>query len=261
MWASRLIMLLGSSMTQRSFEIQWGGFGIGLSNWYTRVADIILRGQSGYNSRWTLMTLPDIVGSYVPDMLVLFLGNNDSILEGTGQYVPVAEFKSNMIQIMDHFRKVNPQITFLLLTPTKATRLGRDDDVTALYTDVVYDLGKNSHNTAVVDLWHGEFAIDSHHDLHDGLHLNALGNRKVLLAIQHTIRTHFPDFVPIPNEPKTVRDAPIANRIDGDVTCSVTLDGQPRGLTYFFPEWSQLAGTSLEEARLMVDAVRAHSSR
>ena len=252
-------MLLGSSMTQRSYEIQWSGYGIGLSNWYTRVADIILRGQSGYNSRWTLLTLPDIVGTYVPDMLVLFLGNNDSIIEGTGQHIPVPEFKSNMIQILEHFRAVNPQIAFLLLTPTKSTKLGRLDDITALYTDVVYELGKNSYNTAVVDLWQGEFAIDSLTDLHDGLHVNAEGNRKVLLAIQHAIRTYFPDFVPVPNEPKTVRDAPIANRIDGDLTCSINPDGQPRGLTYYFPEWAQLAGTDYDEARQMVDSIRTGS--
>lgn len=256
-----MIMLLGSSMTQRSYEITWSGYAIGLSNWYTRVADIILRGQSGYNSRWTLLTLPDVVGSYVPDMLVLFLGNNDSILEGLGQHIPVIEFKSNMLQIIDYFRNINPQISFLLVTPTRSTKPGRTDEVTALYTDVVYDIGKTSSNAAVVDLWQGEFAVDSHVDLHDGLHLNAEGNRKVLLAIQHTIRTYFPDFVPVPNEPKTVRNAPLANRIDGDETCSITSDGLPRGLTYYFPEWSELAGTNLEEARQVLDSVRARSSR
>ena len=180
-WA-KTIFLVGSSMVQRSFDPKWDGFAIGLSHWYIRVADLIVRGQSGYNSRWTLLTLPELIGSYTPDMCILFLGNNDSITSGTGQHVPVDEYRSNMMSIMNRFRDVNPKISFLLLSPTRATKIGRLDEVTELYFDVVRELSTQIENTAFVDLWSVDsiFWIDPVADLHDGLHLNNVGNQKVL---------------------------------------------------------------------------------
>ena len=55
LFVSKLIMIIGSSMVQKAHEPEEMGFGIGFSNWYSRLADILIRGQSGYNSRWTLM--------------------------------------------------------------------------------------------------------------------------------------------------------------------------------------------------------------
>ena len=173
-------------MVQRAFDPQWDGFAIGLSHWYTRVADLIVRGQSGYNSRWTLLSLPELIGSYTPDMCILFLGNNDSITAGTGQHVPVEEYRTNMMSIMYKFRDVNPNISFLLLSPTRATKLGRLDEVTELYYNVVRGLSTQIENTAFVDLWSADslFWVDPVADLHDGLHLNKVGNQKVLAGVK-----------------------------------------------------------------------------
>ena len=256
-WAQKTVFLVGSSMTQRAYELPWGGFGIGLSNWWTRCADVILRGQSGYNSRWTRLTLPEMIGHYRPDLVILFLGNNDSITAGTGQHVPVDEFRDNMRTILDTFRSVNPATAILLLTPTRATKLGRIDEVTALYTDVIVDLGVGQNNTAVVDLWTagGEFTVDSATDLHDGLHLNQQGNKKVLLGIQHAVRTHFPQFVPLPNEPGTKLAAAADVGVDGTGAPA----GSSGGLHYLFPAWSALGGRSVEEAASLIDAARLRS--
>lgn len=120
-FASIVIMLLGSSMTQKAFDLKEQGFGISLSDWYQRIADIITRGQSGYNSRWTLHGISEIVGTYCPDMTILFLGNNDSTTEG-GQFVPLEEFKANMEQIVHKLRMKNPAMTLILITPTRANK-------------------------------------------------------------------------------------------------------------------------------------------
>ena len=42
-------MIIGSSMVQKAHEVKHFGFGIYLSDWYARLADVILRGQGGYN--------------------------------------------------------------------------------------------------------------------------------------------------------------------------------------------------------------------
>ena len=205
-WARKTVMLVGSSMTQRAYELQWGGFGIGLTNWWTRCADVLVRGQSGFNSRWTRMTLPEMIGPFRPDLVVLFLGNNDSITAGTGQHVPIPEFKENMLAILDTFRAVNPATAFLLLSPTRATKLGRIDEVTALYNEVIVDIGRNLENAVVVDLWteNGAFTVDAATDLHDGLHLNQLGNQKARSLRSYPTRR----CVPHPHHPCTRAGVP-----------------------------------------------------
>ena len=152
-FASKSIMIVGTSMIQRAYSVKYMGFGIGLSDWYSRLADIFLRGQSGYNSRWILTSLPELIGSQKPDMAILFLGNNDSVTSKGVQSVPVEEFHSNVVAIMRTFRSVNPDVTFLLLTPTRATKVGRIDSVTAKYVMAVREIGEHNYRTAVVELW------------------------------------------------------------------------------------------------------------
>jgi len=62
-----------------------------------------------------------------------------------------------------------------------------------LYYNVVRDLSTQIENTAFVDLWSTDssFWVDPVADLHDGLHLNSVGNQKVLSGMQYllTIQT------------------------------------------------------------------------
>ena len=69
-------MIIGSSMTQRAFELENLGFGIDLAHWYSRFIDIVIRGHSGYNSRWTLLGIKEMIGLYKPQIGCIFLGNN-----------------------------------------------------------------------------------------------------------------------------------------------------------------------------------------
>lgn len=49
------IILFGDSITQRGFAE--GGWAAALSDYYTRTADVLNRGYSGYNTEWALHTL------------------------------------------------------------------------------------------------------------------------------------------------------------------------------------------------------------
>ena len=258
-------MIVGSSMTQRAFDLKYLGFGIGLCDWYSRLADVFLRGQSGYNTRWTLATLPDMIGSHKPDMAIIFLGNNDSITVGNEQAISLEEYRSNMTAIMTTFRKVNSDTILLLLTPTRATKVGRSDSVTSLYTDIVRELGEQDDRSAVVDLWDGEHAIVAS-DLCDGLHLNIEGNRKVLMAIKSTITSNFDCMVPSYDEAslKLRRANTAAQRANSGASHSdtkeqtIVADSCPR-LKWKFPHWSELSGKSVEESSEILQRARTRS--
>ncbi|KAK2393670.1 SGNH hydrolase-type esterase superfamily protein [Trifolium repens] len=49
------ICLFGDSITEQSFDV--GGWGASLANHFSRTADVVLRGYSGYNTRWVLKVL------------------------------------------------------------------------------------------------------------------------------------------------------------------------------------------------------------
>jgi len=187
-------MIIGSSMTQKAFDVTQQGFGISISDWYTRLADVIIRGQSGYNSRWTLMILHEIIGNYTPDMTAVFLGNNDSSIGR--QFVKVEEFEANMIEIVCRLRDVNPEMAIILITPTRANKQGRSNEVTEKYADVVRSIGETMpYRMAVLDTWIGDYSITAD-DLYDGLHLGVTGNEKIASGIKETIRLNFPEYVP-----------------------------------------------------------------
>ena len=75
------IILFGDSITQFSF--QTGGWGAALANEYQRHADVVVRGYSGYNTRWALELLPslfpaDCPAAQTPALVTVFLGANDA---------------------------------------------------------------------------------------------------------------------------------------------------------------------------------------
>lgn len=261
MFVSKSVMIVGSSMTQRAYNMEHLGFGIGLSDWYSRVADIFLRGQSGYNSRWTLASLPELIGPHKPDMAIIFLGNNDSITQSNGQSVPVEEFRLNMLSIMKKFRCANPQVVFLLLTPTKATR-SRVNSITEKYTRVVREIGELDDRAAVVELWDGNNAISSS-DLCDGLHLNVEGNQKVLNGIKATTRLYFPELVPfndldpLIDEKENLPNFLSPSQIDGNSQMKTASD--KKCLKWLFPPWNQLSGKSVGECTRIMNLARLRS--
>lgn len=201
------IFLLGSSMTERSFSLEYQGWGASLSNWYARSADILNRGAGGYNSRWLRKYLPRLLENEKPDISIIFIGNNDAIDENEAQHVPLSEFRSNMIAILEHLYNVKPNMVVLLITTTRVNegiRLLQKDHRRNKYADVLRSIHRNRQsmsdycpqNMAVVEMWDPSRYAIVPEDLHDGSHLNAVGNKKLFAAIKETINVHFPHLSP-----------------------------------------------------------------
>jgi len=195
-------------MVQFAYSTKQQGFAIALSDWWQRLADVIVRGQGGYNSRWMLQAMPCMLVNYKPDLTVLWLGNNDSYEappdadgdddKGYPPAISHAEFESNMRKIISTLREKNPNMVIILLTPTTSLRPSRSDSFTEPYAGVIRTIASEGDpNIALLDL----FAESSpykitHADQHDKLHLNAAGNHKVAEGIKAIIRSKYPQFAP-----------------------------------------------------------------
>jgi lysophospholipase L1-like esterase len=120
------IMLLGDSLTQRSFlPGQWGAR---LAAHYDRTADVELRGYAGYNSTWIRALVPELLHVPVaPALVIMQMGTNDSVnpppvhghdASASRQHVPVAAYKANLTEIIRLIREHGDDNTrILLLTP------------------------------------------------------------------------------------------------------------------------------------------------
>lgn len=136
------IYLFGDSITEQSFEN--GGWGASLANHFARTvicvyvcacfflllfffyvnvmswiwwlkADVVLRGYSGYNTRWAVKVMERVFpadGGDAPLAVTVFFGANDASLPDrcSGfQHVPFDEYKQNLLAIVA-FLKVNRKI-------------------------------------------------------------------------------------------------------------------------------------------------------
>jgi lysophospholipase L1-like esterase len=188
-----VFMMFGSSMTQRAFSIEQKGFGSHIADYYSRTADIINRGQGGYNSYTTLLCLDELIGNYVPTIVTLFLGNIDANVTSRF-HVPLSEYIVNMKQIIKKIKEKNRFVRIILITPTRS--LKRVDSYTKTYVDALKDIGEKTKNCKVLDLWTGKYAIRSDDLCDDEMHLNIQGNKKVAHGIKQIIETEFPMFLP-----------------------------------------------------------------
>lgn len=118
------IILFGDSITEFAFgeggQVGWAGL---LSSVYTRRADVLSRGFSGYNTRHALGVMPSIFGggvdegteknddtdvasSLAPSLFcTVFFGANDASLPTARQHLSIEEYDRNMRQIVTKLRE------------------------------------------------------------------------------------------------------------------------------------------------------------
>jgi isoamyl acetate esterase len=119
-----VIVLFGDSITQQGFgwdgAVGWASL---LSATYSRRADVLNRGYSGYNTRHGLDLLPHIFGSgggessssssslsssfkEPPNVLfvTIFFGANDAALPGERQHVPIDEYGANLETMISYIQ-------------------------------------------------------------------------------------------------------------------------------------------------------------
>jgi lysophospholipase L1-like esterase len=107
------LVLLGDSITQQSFSLEREGWGAALADLYQQKLDVINRGASGYNTRWTLQLMPSIFPASEPAPIatVIFFGANDAVQPGLSgtlskQHVPLEEYEANLVKIVAHIKSV-----------------------------------------------------------------------------------------------------------------------------------------------------------
>eukprot|EP00195_Chlamydomonas_chlamydogama_P005506 CAMPEP_0202896324 /NCGR_PEP_ID=MMETSP1392-20130828/5346_1 /ASSEMBLY_ACC=CAM_ASM_000868 /TAXON_ID=225041 /ORGANISM="Chlamydomonas chlamydogama, Strain SAG 11-48b" /LENGTH=254 /DNA_ID=CAMNT_0049581637 /DNA_START=243 /DNA_END=1007 /DNA_ORIENTATION=- len=214
------IILFGDSLTEKSFS--FGGWGAGLANNYNRRADVVNRGLSGYNTRWALYTMPEFFGDCTKDntlLVTLFFGANDAAKpDGTPhsarQHVPVAEYKDNLLKVVDQLREKGIQRIVMLTPPpvyepgrkeAQIQRVGaaeaakleldRTNEYTKQYADACKEAAKQA-DAVVIDLW---TLMQGEKDwgtklFNDGLHFTVEGNQMVYDVLQRTINTTYPEL-------------------------------------------------------------------
>uniref|UniRef100_A0A7S2IFL5 SGNH hydrolase-type esterase domain-containing protein n=1 Tax=Haptolina brevifila TaxID=156173 RepID=A0A7S2IFL5_9EUKA len=239
-----VIMLLGDSITQQAFlPGQWGG---PLAAHYARTADIVLRGYAGYNSRWLKALVPAILqAGQAPALVILLVGTNDSVRTGNGvssrQHVPVQEYVSNMIDIVQILRSYGDgRVCVLLMTPppiadgkrVKYERRSAED--TALWADdLLVSYVKMCRLTAVtaevplIDL-HKEFKQRAGWQellSEDGMHPNSEGGALIAQLVLEGIARHAPHLQPASAEEYWRKgDSTPAGRLPLDFPAHLHLD-------------------------------------
>ncbi|EGZ15523.1 hypothetical protein PHYSODRAFT_510315 [Phytophthora sojae] len=216
-----VLLLAGDSLTERGTNPKINGWATLLQNEYTRSANVVPRGLSGYNTRWYLKYAMPVIqgeimsGSYSPALITLWLGANDAALpngSNSEQHVPIDMYRDNLVRIVRQFQAMAPDARILLITPPHVDDMARHrramknevdkkgvpdrtNEMAGNYAQVcvatAYKLG-----LPVVDLY--SYFNDMpkwrrNNLLEDGLHLNTRGNKLMFDQLLDKIKAEFPD--------------------------------------------------------------------
>ena len=204
------VLLLGDSQTQRGAAPQgWVNL---IADKYCRRLDITNRGLSGYNTRWYLERICDIVPAvpaYHYDLGVLWLGNNDTVGEGCVQHVPQREYSRNLTLIVSKLVDcigIQPS-NLLILTPTCVDEVmldkvfpnsGRTNERMREYADLTLDVARD-RKCEHADL----YSLFSKHTgkglFTDGLHLSIEGNGLVAQVVDNFLSHRIEGTLPLPD--------------------------------------------------------------
>ncbi|GAV71066.1 Lipase_GDSL domain-containing protein [Cephalotus follicularis] len=208
------IYLFGDSITEESFVE--GGWGSSLAHHFSRTLDVVLRGYSGYNTRWALKVIERVFPALesgcggdadAPLAVTVFFGANDACLPdrcSAFQHVPVHEYKLNLHSIISFLKKKWPKTLVLLITPPP---IDEDARIRHPYVENPMGLPERTNEAAgyyanacvavaeecgipVVDLWTKMQHCPGWQTayLSDGLHLAHSGNRIVFEEVVMKLR-------------------------------------------------------------------------
>ncbi|KAL9255208.1 GDSL esterase/lipase-like protein [Drosera capensis] len=214
----RKIYLFGDSITEDSFSTSSGGWGASLAHHFSRTADVVLRGYSGYNTRWALKVFDRVFPMKEEKeeeeqeeaiRVVVFFGANDACVPdgyAAFQHVRLDEYRNNLIEICCRIKKRWPAAVILLVTPPpidEAARLEhpyadnpsglpeRTNEAAGAYAKACVDIASTC-GIQVADIWTGMQQQDPDWRklyLSDGLHLTTSGNEFVFEAVLDKLRT------------------------------------------------------------------------
>lgn len=222
------ILLFGDSITQFGFGVDGTiGWVSLLANAYTRRADILNRGFSGYNTRHALDVIPSILGddevsSHRSTLFcTVFFGANDAALPGTRQHVPIDEYVRNTRLVIKQLRESltssadGKDAPIILITPPPVhekdwekwcTEMGRDKSqrtnaASREYGEMLKSVGAEL-NCPVLDTYEllGGDTPGYEKHLTDGLHLTGSGNEMIYNGLMSMIKSQYPGLAPMAYE-------------------------------------------------------------
>ncbi|KAG2286152.1 hypothetical protein Bca52824_045756 [Brassica carinata] len=204
------IVLFGDSITEESFGD--GGWGASLADLLRRKADVVLRGYSGYNTRWALKVMERVFqaagdGGAYPSAVTVFFGANDACLPercSGFQHVPLLEYKQNLRSIVSFLKNRWPRTVIILITPPpidEEARLRypyientiglpeRTNEAAGTYAKTCVAVASECQIPAI-DLWSKMQQIPNWQIecLWDGLHLSRVGNKVVFEEVTNTLK-------------------------------------------------------------------------
>ena len=230
-----VVALFGDSITQQGFGVNGNiGWASLVAAAYTRRADVLNRGFSGYNTNHALELLPRVFGPLEQSQsstsssssdesdsssgmlfCTVFFGANDATLPGEGQHVPLETFGENLGTIISRIRARCQNnghcFPIILFTPPpvheemwaafrEIETSDRTNQRAREYGDKVKQVGAE-HDCHVVDNWEvlmgGKDKNEFGKYLSDGLHLNESGNRLVYQAFMKLLQEKYPHLAPM----------------------------------------------------------------
>lgn len=223
------IVLFGDSITEEAFGE--GGWGASLANHYSRSADVVLRGYSGYNTRWAARVAGRAVASIAGPVsaVTVFFGANDAALPDRAcalQHVPLAEYKDNLRAIFALLKKRWPSVVVILITPPPVDEDGRlrypyahdfsglperTNAAAAAYARACVEVARQ-WGLRAIDIWSRmqRFPGWEKSFLRDGLHLTPRGNRVLFEEVVFALKDANLSLEALP------ADLPLFSDIDPD---------------------------------------------
>uniref|UniRef100_A0ACD5VPM8 Uncharacterized protein n=1 Tax=Avena sativa TaxID=4498 RepID=A0ACD5VPM8_AVESA len=206
------LVLFGDSITEQSFAS--GGWGAALAEHFARKADVVLRGLSGYNTRWALKVLDRAMegaaaGGADPAAVTLFFGANDASLPDqpqAHQHVPLDEYQDNLRAICASLKKKWPSAAIILITPppiheparirdmygdnAPSRQPERTNEAAGTYAQACIAVAKELDHP-VIDIWTRmqQFPDWQTSALCDGLHFTPSGNKILFEEVLKTLES------------------------------------------------------------------------
>lgn len=202
-------LLFGDSITEFSFNPNQFSVGAALTHAYARKLDVVQRGYSGYNSRWGLKILKEILNQESGIIVsTLFFGANDLCIGGH-QRVPLEEFIWNtreMIKIL-HDKGIKPIVIGPGMIDRERWEASRPDEIKAgyvrtnedfqLYSDALVRLTEELHVPYInLNILFRSYKGDFRDLFADGLHFSGSGYKILFNELIAQIGKFYPDLLP-----------------------------------------------------------------
>lgn len=189
----KIINVFGDSITWGAYDIE-GGWANRLRKYLEERADdyfeVYNLGISGDSTADLLNRIGVESDVRNPNTIIIAIGANDAsyIKSKSDNYIPIAEFKNNLIEIINEARNFTDEIVFVGLT-----KVDESKTVPVPWNEDVCDTNESAsaYNTEMKDIC-TEASVPfiemmdllEDEDLSDGLHPNSVGYEKMFLRIR-----------------------------------------------------------------------------